>query len=111
MPELSERDLSHVDAYRAACRRTAARRRRSLLHTSPPRPLVGEATAVRRGSARPQPLTPHSMHLSAFSEDHQMRRYGLRPSGAERMIWTGSPDVEGAGQRRNGDVRATATPC
>jgi hypothetical protein len=40
MPELSEHGLSRVDAYRTACRRTAARRRRSLLHTNPPRPLV-----------------------------------------------------------------------
>jgi hypothetical protein len=53
MPELDEHDLSHLDAYRAACRLVVDGRETAAftLHTNPPRPLVGEATAVRQAAA------------------------------------------------------------
>ncbi|GIF69362.1 hypothetical protein Ais01nite_73970 [Asanoa ishikariensis] len=53
MPELDEHDLSHLDAYRAACRLVVNSRETAAftLRTSPPRPLVGEATAVRQAAA------------------------------------------------------------
>jgi hypothetical protein len=53
MPELDEHDLSHMDAFRAACRLVVDGRETAAftLHTNPPRPLVGEATAVRQAAA------------------------------------------------------------
>ncbi|WP_426502842.1 type IV secretion system DNA-binding domain-containing protein [Dactylosporangium sp. McL0621] len=53
-PELDEHDLSHLDAFRAACRLVVASRETAAftLRTSPPRPVVGEATAVRLAAAR-----------------------------------------------------------
>jgi hypothetical protein len=53
MPELDEHDLSHMDAFRAACRLVVDGRETAAftLHANPPRPLVGEATAVRQAAA------------------------------------------------------------
>ncbi|MEH1166443.1 DUF87 domain-containing protein [Micromonospora sp. CPCC 205539] len=53
MPELDEHDLSHLDAYRAGCRLVVNSRETAAftLRTNPPRPLVGEATAVRQAAA------------------------------------------------------------
>jgi hypothetical protein len=53
LPELDEHDLSHMDAYRAACRLVVDGRETPAftLHTNPPRPKVGETTAVRRAAA------------------------------------------------------------
>ncbi len=53
MPELDEHDLSHLDAYRAACRLVVDGRETAAftLHTNPPRPVVGQATAVRQAAA------------------------------------------------------------
>ena len=53
LPELDEHDLSHLDAYRAGCRLVVNSRETAAftLRTNPPRPLVGEATAVRQAAA------------------------------------------------------------
>ena len=53
MPELDEHDLSHMDAFRAACRLVVDGRETAAftLHTNLPRPLAGEATAVRQAAA------------------------------------------------------------
>jgi hypothetical protein len=53
MPELDEHDVSHMDAFRAACRLVVDGRETAAftLHTNPPRPVVGEATAVRHAAA------------------------------------------------------------
>jgi hypothetical protein len=53
LPELDEHDLSHLDAYRAACRLVVDSRETAAftLRTNPARPLVGEATAVRQAAA------------------------------------------------------------
>ncbi len=50
MPELSEHDLSHMDAFQAACRLVVDGRETPAftLHTQPPKPEVGERTAVRQ---------------------------------------------------------------
>jgi hypothetical protein len=52
MPELSDHDLSHLDAYQAACRLVVDGRETPAftLHTLPARPAVGEATAVRQAA-------------------------------------------------------------
>lgn len=54
LPELDEHDLSHMDAYRAACRLVVDGRETAAftLHTNPPRRVVGEATAVRQAAAQ-----------------------------------------------------------
>lgn len=48
-PELSEHDLSHLDAYQAAARLVIGNRETAAftLHTRPPRPVVGAATHIR----------------------------------------------------------------
>jgi hypothetical protein len=53
VPELDEHDLSHMDAFRAACRLVVDGRETAAftLHTNPARPLVGETTAVRQAAA------------------------------------------------------------
>ncbi|MGI5213303.1 helicase HerA domain-containing protein [Plantactinospora sp. CA-290183] len=53
MPELDEHDVSHMDAYRAACRLVVNSRETAAftLRTNPSRPIVGEATAVRQAVA------------------------------------------------------------
>ncbi|WP_233196643.1 DUF87 domain-containing protein [Verrucosispora sp. ts21] len=53
MPELTEHDLSHLDAYRAACRLVVGNRETAAftLRTNPPRPVVGETTALRQATA------------------------------------------------------------
>jgi hypothetical protein len=52
MPELSDHDLSHLDAYQAGCRLVVDGRETPAftLHTLPPKPLVGGSTAVRQAA-------------------------------------------------------------
>jgi hypothetical protein len=52
MPELSDHDLSHLDAYQAACRLVVDGRETPAftLHTLPPKPPVRETTAVRQAA-------------------------------------------------------------
>ena len=54
MPELSEHDLSHLDAFQAGCRLVVDGRETPAftLHTQPAKPTVGETTAVRRPPSR-----------------------------------------------------------
>ncbi|GAA4474610.1 type IV secretion system DNA-binding domain-containing protein [Phytohabitans houttuyneae] len=53
LPELDEHDLSHMDAFRAACRLVVDGRESAAftLRTNPTRPVVGAATAVRQAAA------------------------------------------------------------
>jgi hypothetical protein len=57
MPELDEHDLSHLDAYTAVTRLVVAGRQTPAftMRTRPPRPVVGEATAIRRVAAAAVP--------------------------------------------------------
>ncbi len=52
MPELSEYDLSHLDAFQAACRLVVDGRETPVftLLTQPAKPVVGETTAVRQAA-------------------------------------------------------------
>ncbi|MCA2216354.1 type IV secretion system DNA-binding domain-containing protein [Wangella sp. NEAU-J3] len=52
MPELSDHDLSHLDAFQAAARLVVDGRETPAftLHTLPPKPPVGETTAVRQAA-------------------------------------------------------------
>lgn len=61
MPELDEHDLSHMDAFRAAARLVVNGRETPAftLRTNPPRPVVGEATAVRQAAAEAVATLPN----------------------------------------------------
>ncbi|EXG82007.1 type IV secretory system conjugative DNA transfer family protein [Cryptosporangium arvum] len=52
-PELEEHDLSHLDAFQAACRLVIGNRETAAftLRTNPPKAVVGDADEVRRVSA------------------------------------------------------------
>ncbi|GAA0911485.1 hypothetical protein GCM10009558_017740 [Virgisporangium aurantiacum] len=56
MPELTEHDLSHLDAYTAAARLVVGSRETAAftLRTRPAAPIVDEALAIRQQVARPE---------------------------------------------------------
>ncbi|ROO60323.1 uncharacterized protein DUF87 [Micromonospora sp. Llam0] len=70
MPELDEHDLSHLDAYRAGCRVVVNSRETAAftLRTNPPRPLVGEATAVRQAAAAAATRPKSGENTSAIAQ-------------------------------------------
>ncbi|GAB3848646.1 type IV secretion system DNA-binding domain-containing protein [Dactylosporangium cerinum] len=72
MPELNEHDLSHMDAYRAACRLVVDGRETAAftLRTNPARPVVGETTAVRQAAA----ATVGAHQRTAPAGAHRRRR-------------------------------------
>ncbi|SBT65659.1 AAA-like domain-containing protein [Micromonospora sediminicola] len=57
LPELDEHDLTHLDAYTAATRLVVGGRQTPAftMRTRPPKPLIGEATAIRQAAARAVP--------------------------------------------------------
>ncbi|MEU5554264.1 DUF87 domain-containing protein [Micromonospora sp. NPDC047793] len=57
VPELGEHDLAHLDAYTAAARLVVDGRQTPAftMRTRPPRPVVGEATAIRQAAAAAVP--------------------------------------------------------
>ncbi|MFI7081786.1 type IV secretory system conjugative DNA transfer family protein [Micromonospora sp. NPDC049903] len=58
LPELDEHDLTHLDAYTTATRLVADGRQTPAftMRTRPPKPVIGEATAIRQNAA--QKVTP-----------------------------------------------------
>ncbi|QDY11174.1 DUF87 domain-containing protein [Micromonospora sp. HM134] len=58
MPELGEHDLAHLDAYTAAARLVVDGRQTPAftMKTRPPKPIVGEATAIRQAAASAVPV-------------------------------------------------------
>ena len=71
LPELDEHDLSHLDAYTAAARLVVDGRQTPAftLTTRPPKPVVGEATAIRQAAAAAVP----TQDTSAI--DHLVNQY------------------------------------
>ncbi|WP_262285551.1 DUF87 domain-containing protein [Micromonospora sp. MA102] len=57
LPELDEHDLTHLDAYTTATRLVVGGRQTPAftMRTRPPKPLIGEATAIRQAAARAVP--------------------------------------------------------
>jgi hypothetical protein len=57
LPELDEHDLTHLDAYTAVARLVADGRQvpAFTMKTRPPKPVVGEATAIRQAAAAAVP--------------------------------------------------------
>jgi hypothetical protein len=78
LPELDEHDLTHLDAYTAAARLVVDSRQTPAftMKTRPPRPVVGEATAIRQIAASSVPPQDTS------AMDDLVERYSRR--GAER---------------------------
>jgi hypothetical protein len=70
MPDLDEHDLTHLDAYTAATRLVIGGRQTPAftLTTRPPRPIMGESTALRQRVAQRQPPQDTSAieHLAAW---------------------------------------------
>ncbi|MEW2427808.1 ATP-binding protein [Micromonospora sp. NPDC047644] len=75
LPELGEHDLAHLDAYTAAARLVVNGRQTPAftMKTRPPKPIVGEATAIRRAAAAAVP----SQDTSAV--DDLVERLSRRP--------------------------------
>jgi hypothetical protein len=57
LPELGEHDLAHLDAYTAAARLVVNGRHTPsfTMRTRPPKPILGEATAIRQAAAAAVP--------------------------------------------------------
>jgi hypothetical protein len=70
LPELDEHDLTHLDAYQAAARLVINNRETAAftLATRPPKPPVGETTAVRAAVARTAPPTPQAPALQQMAQ-------------------------------------------
>ncbi|MGV9976559.1 type IV secretory system conjugative DNA transfer family protein [Micromonospora wenchangensis] len=81
MPELGEHDLAHLDAYTAAARLVVDGRQTPAftMKTRPPRPIVGEATAIRQAAAAAVPVQDTSAiddlveRLSRKPDDRRIR--------------------------------------
>ncbi|QGN49778.1 DUF87 domain-containing protein [Micromonospora sp. WMMC415] len=80
LPELDEHDLAHLDAYTAAARLVVHGRQTPAftLRTRPPKPIVGEATAIRQAAARTVP----SQDTSAI--DSLVETFSSRPNDRRR---------------------------
>jgi len=80
LPDLDEHDLTHLDAYTAVARLIVDGRQTHAftLKTRPPRPPVGEATAIRRAAAARQPAQVPS------AADELARRTSRSDQGADQ---------------------------
>ncbi|MFY1577359.1 type IV secretory system conjugative DNA transfer family protein [Verrucosispora sp. WMMD703] len=81
-PELSDHDLSHLDAYQAAARLVIGNRETAAftLHTRPPRPIVGAADQIRAvcaaasgGAGDPTAIEQLATRLATRADTHRRR--------------------------------------
>ncbi|MFE9206624.1 type IV secretory system conjugative DNA transfer family protein [Micromonospora sp. NPDC007230] len=84
LPELDEHDLTHLDAYTTATRLLADGRQTPAftMKTRPPKPVVGEATAIRQTAAeaiKPQDTSAIDALVDRFSRPDKSDR----PTGAD----------------------------
>jgi hypothetical protein len=95
LPELDEHDLTHLDAYTAAARLVVDGRQTPAftLRTRPPKPVVGEATAIRQTCAESVPPQDTS------AMDALVERFS-RPAGPS----SGAADRSGRGKTRTGST-------
>lgn len=95
VPELDEHDLAHLDVYTAVARLVVGGRQTSAftMRTRPPRPIVGEATAIRQVAAQAVP----EQDTSAIDELVQLLTQQEKRDRARRRKPTTSTTVEGAG--------------
>ncbi|MEV7331377.1 DUF87 domain-containing protein [Micromonospora sp. NPDC093244] len=87
LPELDEHDLTHLDAYTAVGRLVAGERQTPAftLKTRPPKPVVGEATAIRQAAAQAVP----AQDTSAI--DDLVERFSARPDDNRRSRGKSGP--------------------
>jgi hypothetical protein len=80
LPELDEHDLTHLDVYTAVTRLVVAGRQTPAftMKTRPPKPVVGEATAIRQAAAKAVP----PQDTSAI--DDLVDRFSQRPDEARK---------------------------
>ena len=80
LPELDEHDLTHLDAYTAASRLVVDGRQTPAftMKTRPPKPVVGEATAIRQAAAAKVPARDTS------AIDDLVDRFSSRPDDNRR---------------------------
>jgi hypothetical protein len=120
LPELDEHDLTHLDAYTAATRLVVAGRQTAAftMRTRPPRPMVGEATAIRQVAAGAVPEQKTSAvdevvrRLTQRDKDRQRRRTPTAESPVSGQARPGQgPDSARAGRgdpSRRGSRRSSA---
>ncbi|MFF0099728.1 type IV secretory system conjugative DNA transfer family protein [Micromonospora sp. NPDC005257] len=87
LPELDEHDLTHLDAYTAAGRLVVGGRQTPAftLKTRPPKPVVGEATAIRQAATEAVP----AQDTSAI--DDLVDRFSTRPDDNRRSWGKSGP--------------------
>ncbi|MFY1673930.1 type IV secretory system conjugative DNA transfer family protein [Plantactinospora sp. WMMB334] len=96
-PELDEHDLSHLDAYTAVARLVAGGRQTPAftMRTRAPRPIVGEATAIRHTAAQAVPEQDTSavdelvQRLTKREKKERSRRRKPTPTGGEETAAPG----------------------
>jgi len=101
LPELDEHDLCHLDAYTAATRLVVAGRQTAAftMRTRPPRPVVGEATAIRRVAAQAVPEQETSAvdevvrRLTKREKDRRRRRTQAAAQPSSQAQPGQSPDA------------------
>ncbi|MGK5680183.1 type IV secretory system conjugative DNA transfer family protein [Actinoplanes sp. URMC 104] len=86
MPELDEHDLAHLDAYTAVARLVVGGRQTPAFtfKTRPPKPVVGQATAIRQAAAARVP----AQDTSAI--DELVDKYSARPDDGRPQRGTNS---------------------
>ncbi|PWR16163.1 type VI secretion protein [Micromonospora sicca] len=91
LPELDEHDLAHLDAYTAVARLVADGRQTPAftMRTRPPKPVVGEATAIRQVAAASVPVQDTSAmdtlveQYSRSGKDARSTARGTRGKGSK----------------------------
>lgn len=83
-PELSEHDLSHLDAYQAAARLVIGNRETAsfTLHTRPPRPVVGAATHIRAACAAASGSATDPTAIEQLAKRLAVSERGVHPAAA-----------------------------
>ncbi len=117
LPELDEHDLSHLDAYTTATRLLVRGRQLPAftMRTRPPRPIVGEATAIRQVAAAATPVQETSAvdevvrNATRKEKDRKRRRRqpanpsadGQQPTAASGGSRPGRGEASRKGSRRS----------
>jgi hypothetical protein len=91
LPELDEHDLTHLDAYTAVARLVADGRQMPAftMKTRPPRPVVGEATAIRQAAAAAVPAQ------DTTAMDDLVKRFSRSDDAKRRSGTSSRPDGDG----------------
>ena len=97
LPELDEHDLTHLDAYTAATRLVVDGRQTPAftMRTRPPKPVVGEATAIREVVAASVPAQDTS------AMDDLVERYSRRGDHGRGGSGKGDNRSNGGGKSRS----------